>query len=81
MLASIFGSIIICFIIYKTFILPENISLSIITPNYINFLLLGLCILMHQTFSNFKIDTTINWGNFWYFNSIPSLFWNNGNHD
>ena len=53
MLASIFGSIIICFIIYKTFILPENISLSIITPNYINFLLLGLCILMHQTFSNF----------------------------
>tara|TARA_B100000963_G_scaffold57446_1_gene45520 strand:+ start:9104 stop:10447 length:1344 start_codon:yes stop_codon:yes gene_type:complete len=53
MLASIFGGIIICFIIYKTFILPQYTSLSIITPNYINFLLLGLCILMHQTFYNF----------------------------
>ena len=53
MLASIFGSIIICFIIYKSFILPKYTSLSIITPNYINFLLLGLSILMHQTFSNF----------------------------
>lgn len=52
-LASIFGGIIICYVFYKTFILPEESSLNIITPNYINFTLLGLSILMHQTFSNF----------------------------
>ncbi|MAW31408.1 MAG: short-chain fatty acid transporter [Flavobacteriales bacterium] len=52
-LASIFGGIIICYILYKTFILPEKPSLNIITPNYINLILFGLSILMHQTFANF----------------------------
>ena len=52
-LASIFGGIIICYILYKTFLLPEKPSLNIITPNYINLILFSLSILMHQTFANF----------------------------
>lgn len=51
--AYIFGGIILVFAFYKAFILPENISLNIITPNYINFVLLGLAIVMHKSFYNF----------------------------
>ena len=33
--------------------MPENISLNIITPNYINFMLLGIALVMHRSFYNF----------------------------
>ena len=52
-MAYIFGGIILAFAFYKAFILPENISLNIITPNYINLVLLGLAIMMHSSFYNF----------------------------
>ena len=53
LLAGIFGGSIICYAFYKAFILPENISLSIITPDYINLVLLGSAILMHKSFFEF----------------------------
>ena len=49
-LAIIFGGTILIFAIYKAFIIPNKISLSIITPNYINLVLLGLSITMHKSF-------------------------------
>ena len=52
-LAYSFGLIILIFTFYKAFILPENISLDILTPNYINLVLLGLCIILHGKFYNF----------------------------
>jgi short-chain fatty acids transporter len=52
-MAYIFGGIILAFAFYKAFILPENISLNIITPNYINLVLLGLAVMMHSSFYNF----------------------------
>ncbi len=60
-LAWIFGGTIILYALYKAIILPENISLKIITPNYINLLLLGLSILMHKNFFNFlkAVDSAI----------------------
>ena len=33
--------------------MPDNISLNIITPNYINFVLLGIALVMHKNFYNF----------------------------
>ena len=62
LLAYIFGGIIICYAFYKAIILPEKISLDVITPNYINLVLLGLAILMHNNFSNFlkAIDSAIS---------------------
>ena len=52
-MAYIFGGIILAFAFYKAFILPEKISLNIITPNYINLVLLGLAVMMHSSFYNF----------------------------
>jgi len=52
-MAYIFGGIILAFAFYKAFILPKNISLNVITPNYINLVLLGLAIMMHSSFYNF----------------------------
>jgi short-chain fatty acids transporter len=52
-MAYIFGGIILAFTFYKAFILPENTSLNIITPNYINLVLLGLAVMMHSSFYNF----------------------------
>ena len=62
LLAYIFGGIIICYAFYKAVLLPEKISLDVITPNYINLVLLGLAILMHNDFSNFlkAIDNAIS---------------------
>ena len=62
LLAYIFGGIIICYAFYKAIILPEKISLDVITPNYINLVLLGLAILMHYNFTNFlkAIDSAIS---------------------
>ena len=60
-LAWLFGGGIIFYAFYKGIILPEKISLSVITPNYINLLLLGLAILMHKNFFNFlkAVDSAI----------------------
>ena len=52
-LAYFFGGIILFFSFYKAFIMPDNISLNIITPNYINFVLLGIALVMHKNFYNF----------------------------
>ena len=62
LLAYIFGGIIICYAFYKAVLLPEKISLDVITPNYINLVLLGLAILMHNNFYNFlkAIDSAIS---------------------
>ncbi len=61
LLSSFFGGTIIFYAFYKAIILPENISLSIITPNYINLLLLGFAILLHKSFFNFlkAVDNAI----------------------
>jgi len=60
-LAWLFGGLITFYAFYKGIILPENISLRVITPNYINLLLLGLSILMHKSFFNFlkAVDSAI----------------------
>ncbi len=52
-LAYFFGGIILFFSFYRAFIMPDNISLNIITPNYINFVLLGIALVMHKNFYNF----------------------------
>jgi len=48
-----FGAIIILFCLYKALVLPEQLSLSFITPNYINLFLLGLAIVLHRNFNQF----------------------------
>ena len=55
-IAYLFGGIILVYCFYKAFVLPAEISLNFITPNYINLSLLSLCILMHQNFFNFIIS-------------------------
>lgn len=52
-LAYFFGSMIIMYCIYKALILPQQLSLSFITPNFINLFLLGLGILLHKNFNHF----------------------------
>tara|TARA_B100000963_G_scaffold4167_1_gene3223 strand:+ start:4671 stop:6002 length:1332 start_codon:yes stop_codon:yes gene_type:complete len=52
-LAYVFGGTIIIFCIYKALILPQQLSLSFITPNFINLFLLGLGILLHKNFNHF----------------------------
>jgi short-chain fatty acids transporter len=60
-LACAFSGIIIFYAIYKSVIVPESISSSIITPNFINLVLLGFSILMHKSFFKFlkAIDSAI----------------------
>lgn len=55
------GGIILFYAFYKAFILPNSISLTVITPNYINLVLLGLAIVMHNNFFNFlkAVDSAI----------------------
>ena len=53
LLAFFFGSIILLYCLYKAFILPEVVSLSFITPNFINLFLLALGIVCHTSFSRF----------------------------
>ncbi len=48
-----FGGMIIMYCIYKALILPKQLSLSFITPNFINLFLLGLGILLHKNFNHF----------------------------
>ena len=52
-LAYFFGGMIILYCIYKALILPQQLSLSFITPNFINLFLFGLCILLHKNFNHF----------------------------
>ncbi len=62
LLSKITGGIILAYAFIKGIILPENISLNIITPNYINLILLGSAIIMHNNFFNFlkAIDNAIS---------------------
>ena len=62
LMAFFFGGLILAFAFYKAIILPDNISLKIITPNYINLVLLGLGIMMHSSFYNFLkgVDSAIS---------------------
>jgi len=62
LLAWFFGGTIILYAFYKAIIIPENISLKVINPNYINLVLLGLAILMHKNFFNFlkAVDNAIS---------------------
>ena len=53
LLAYTFGGIIIFYCLYKSLILPEQLSLSFITPNFINLFLLGLAIILHNNFNSF----------------------------
>ena len=61
-IAWFFGGLILSYAFYKAFILPETISLKVINPNYINFVLLGLAIVMHKSFFNFLkgVDSAIS---------------------
>jgi short-chain fatty acids transporter len=52
-LAYTFGGIILFYCFYKAILLPEELSLSFITPNFINLFLLGLGISLHASFSSF----------------------------
>jgi short-chain fatty acids transporter len=52
-LAVFFGGIILLYAFYKAFILPAEISLDFINPNFINLSLLGLGIVLHGNFSRF----------------------------
>jgi short-chain fatty acids transporter len=52
-LAYVFGGMIILYCLYKALILPQQLSLSFITPNFINLFLLGLGILLHKNFNHF----------------------------
>ena len=60
-LARIFGGLILLLAFYKALIEPEHVSLNFITPNFINFVLLGLGILLHGHFKNYlrAIDEAI----------------------
>lgn len=52
-LAYGFGGVILFYCFYKAVLLPEELSLSFITPNFINLFLLGLGICLHASFNNF----------------------------
>jgi len=52
-LAYVFGGMIILYCLYKALFLPQQLSFSFITPNFINLFLLGLGILLHKNFNHF----------------------------
>ena len=52
-LAYVFGGMIIMYCLYKVLILPQQLSLSFITPNFINLFLLAIGILLHKNFNHF----------------------------
>ena len=56
------GSIIIVWVVYLMFIAPDKISLNIITPNFINMILLGLSIFFHNSLRDFisAVDNAIS---------------------
>jgi len=61
LLAAILGAGILAFAFYKAVVLPDTFNLNFISPNFINFTLLGLGILLHGNFSRFlkAIDNAI----------------------
>lgn len=61
LLAYILGGLIILWLLYRAFMLPEKVDLSFLTLNYINFFLFGLGLVLHGTFSNYlkAIDSAI----------------------
>lgn len=61
LLSLFFGGMIIFYALYKAIIIPEDISLNIITPNYINLVLFGCAIILHKSFFNFlkAVDNAI----------------------
>ena len=52
-IAFIFGGIILFTAFCKSFIIAEEVSLKIINPDFINLVLFGLAIIMHQNFNKF----------------------------
>ena len=52
-LAFLFGGIILVYCGYKAIVLPNEISLNFITPNFINLTLLGFCIIAHKSIFSF----------------------------
>jgi short-chain fatty acids transporter len=52
-IGSVFGIAILSFCFYKAILIPEELSLSFITPNFINLFLLGMAIFLHQNFNQF----------------------------
>jgi short-chain fatty acids transporter len=53
LLAFTFGGGVLVYALYKAMILPEELNLNFISPNFINLTLLGLAIVMHASFRNF----------------------------
>jgi len=60
-LSVILGASILAYAFYKAVILPETFSLNFISPNFINFSLLGFGVLLHGNFNKFlkAIDNAI----------------------
>jgi short-chain fatty acids transporter len=52
--AILIGTLILAYAFYKAVILPEHFSLAFLTPNFINFILLGLGIMCHLKLSSFS---------------------------
>ena len=61
LLAAMLGAGILAFAFYKAVVLPDTFNLNFISPNFINFTLLGLGILLHGNFYRFlkAIDNAI----------------------
>lgn len=51
--AYMVGGVILCYAAYKALILPKELSLKFLNPNFINFSLLGLGIILHRGISHF----------------------------
>ena len=58
LLSKIIAILILGYCFYKSILLPEVPSLNVITPNFINLILLGLGIFFHSSFSQFTIAIT-----------------------
>ena len=52
-MAYLFGGVLLGYAFYKALIQPQVVSLSVINPNYINLVLLGLGITLHSSFHKF----------------------------
>lgn len=52
-IASLLGGVILIYAFYKAIILPEEINLAFLNPNFINLCLFGLAILLHQSIYKF----------------------------
>lgn len=51
--SRIIAILILGFCLYKAILLPKEVSLKVITPNFINLILLGLGIFFHSSFNKF----------------------------